>query len=315
MSKKRKALHHVQVTHDRQPKISTVEKSWPRILIMTLTAGCLSLIILVGVMLVELGREEYQDWKLEKPVSNMYQQESNSEFPFSAVDSTVTQLPDGSQMIKFPGGRGRQREFKPISEEAASLAYQEMLLPAISYLYQNYPIPSVREEFCKAVDNMSTSNGVSVHACSEPRLAWASTLPADEALTMPEIVFWMPDWIDLLSDEGVADWPSVDDAKRHFEDLLVMTICHEYYHCHSQNYWKIRPDLLTHDQLIDSESECLGYTCEKLIQPMLEEGRGPDKLDDTYILNQVYQQNHFGRSSEGWKQIIAVWISHNSGKQ
>ncbi|MBN1779010.1 MAG: hypothetical protein JW816_02215 [Candidatus Buchananbacteria bacterium] len=237
----------------------------------------------------------------------------NSSASPSGYDSSVpvVDLPDGRQIIHFGGGkRSANTDMKQLSEEEALQAYKEVVMPALGYLYDNYPIASVRREFRDAIENMGTrdkevliyASGVTGHS------AFASTIPADESLSKPEVVFWMGEWVDMVSNRRVATWPSVEVARRHFEDELVMVVCHEYYHAHNQQYWRIEPETLTLDQLIDSEAECWGYTCEKIIGPMVQNGRGPTPGEDAYVLNYVYVKNRFNRRSDGWKQIIRTWV-------
>ncbi|MBI5221795.1 MAG: hypothetical protein HY979_03250 [Candidatus Magasanikbacteria bacterium] len=202
-------------------------------------------------------------------------------------------------------------EPKEISEDAALQAYKRIIMPALGYIYEHYPILSVRNEFRNAIANMgSAEKEVLIHACGMKNSAWASTLPADENLSKPEVVFWMSRWIAFSSDEQVAQWPSFDAAKQNFEDTLVMVVCHEYYHAHNQKLWRVRPDLVTLDQLVNSESECWGYTCEKIIQPMIEGGRGPSPEEHAYSLNYAYTMNKFTRYSEGWKQVMRTWLQN-----
>lgn len=195
-----------------------------------------------------------------------------------------------------------------ISEEEATEIFIRILGPATGYLVKNYPIESVREEFANAVQNIGGGREVEYHPSGKIRETGglATSFCTDGSCAKPLIVYWMPEWKEMTSVDAIKK-SSFEQAKREFEDTLIMATCHEYFHCHNQSYWK-KGLHLTLDELVNSESECWGYTIEKVIWPMIENGRGPGKEISTYQLAFAYKTNGYNRFSPEWKNLIRSWI-------
>ena len=187
-----------------------------------------------------------------------------------------------------------------VTNSEATTFYKQNVLPIIRDAH-NDPIPEIKE-IMSLLDEFVKERKVEIGIASTYKeTALASTYQAQNNNSELWITFSGP----LLMDHYEVFRPSA------FRDLVIFAICHETLHVLNDpvfvnELYKIETDSITMDKdRLNGEVLVWGLTVQKIIRPMLREGRyiGPEEIEASQLLEKL------GDDSNDPKWI--QWIKDN----